>query len=83
MRRFVLTSVVTAAVALLFASPVLAFQCPKLITQINDNAGNRLDSAAYDAKQKAAEAQKLHAEGKHADSEKIAKEALTMLGVKM
>ena len=38
---------------------------------------------SYDAKLKAAEAQKLHAEGKHAEAEKAAKDALAQLGVKM
>jgi hypothetical protein len=32
---------------------------------------------------RAAEAQKLHADGKHAESEKVAKDAREMLGVKM
>ena len=63
--------------------PALASQCPKLVAQLNAAAGNRFDNAAYEAKVKAAEAQKLHAEGKHAESEKVAKDALTKLGVKM
>ena len=71
-------------VAVVFAAgPALAFQCPKLVGQINAAAGNRFDATAYDAKMKAAEASKLHAEGKHADAEKAAKEGLEKLGVKM
>ena len=72
------------AVALVFAAgPALAFQCPKLVSQIDAQAGNRFDAAAYDAKVKGAEAAKLHAEGKHAEAEKAAKEGLDKLGVKM
>lgn len=83
MQRLVLVSAVLAVAALLVASPALAFQCPKLITAINNEAGKRFDNAASDAKVKAAEAQKLHAEGKHAESEKVAKDALAQLGVQM
>jgi hypothetical protein len=80
MRRFALISTVIAVGALLTTGPALAFQCPKLVAQINDETGNRLDSAAYDAKQKADEASKLHAAGKHAEAEKAAKEGLAMIG---
>jgi hypothetical protein len=77
-------SVVAAAVAgPLWAGPALAFQCPKLIAAINSEAGKRLDEASYTARMKAAQAQRLHEEGKHADSEKLAKEGLELLGVKM
>ncbi len=83
MKRLILTlSGIGVAVAFA-AGPALAFQCPKLVGQINAAAGNRFDATAYDAKVKAAEASKLHAEGKHADAEKAAKEGLDKLGVKM
>ncbi len=72
-----------AAAMLALAGPALAFQCPKLVAEINDMAANRFDAAAYDAKMKAVQAQKLHGEGKHADSEKVAKEGLALLGKKM
>jgi hypothetical protein len=64
------------------AGPVLASSCPKLISEINGAAGNRFDSTAYDARQKAAEADKLHKEGKHAESMKAAEEGLAKLGLK-
>jgi hypothetical protein len=83
MPRFMILIVVAAVVAVLFAGPVFAFQCPRLIAQINTESGNRFDASSAGAKQKAAEAQKLHAEGKHADSEKVAKEGLAMLGKSM
>ncbi len=82
MRRLMLTSALVAALGVVAAGPALAGQCPKLITQINTAAGSRFDNAAYTAKQKAAEADKLHKEGKHADSEKAAKEGLDLLGIK-
>jgi hypothetical protein len=83
MKRLILTlSGIGVAVAFA-AGPALAFQCPKLIGQINAAAGNRFDNASYDAKMKAAEAQKLHAEGKHAESVKAAQEGLDKLGIKM
>jgi hypothetical protein len=80
MRRFALMSMGMAVAAMLAASPALAFQCPKLVAQINSETGNRLDSASYEAKKKAEEANKLHAEGKHAEAEKAAKEGLALIG---
>ena len=77
MERF---AVLTAVVTLFAAGPALAFQCPKLVNEIRGKASNRLDAAAYDAKTKADEAEKLHKDGKHADAEKLAKEALASLG---
>jgi len=83
MKRLILT-LSGIGVAIAFAAgPALPFQCPKLIGQIDAAAGNRFDATAYDAKMKAAEAQKLHAEGKHAESVKAAQEGLDKLGVKM
>jgi len=80
MPRFMMAVVVAAVVAVLFAGPALAFQCPKLIAELNTETGNRVDAASNNAKDKAAEAQKLHAEGKHAESVKAAKEGLAMIG---
>jgi hypothetical protein len=79
MKTFIALS---SLVALLLATPALAFQCPKLVKQLNDTVGNRFDSAAAQGKIAAAEAAKLHADGKHAESEKAAKDALAKLGVK-
>jgi hypothetical protein len=52
-----------------------------LVSQINAVASNRLDAAGYDAPQKAAEADRLHKEGKHAEAENAAKEGLAKLGL--
>jgi len=81
MHRIALTLALIAAATLAVAAPALASQCPKLISQISGAAGNRLDNTGYAARQKAAEAAKLHAEGKHADSERVAREGLKMLGL--
>ena len=72
----------SAVVMFAVASPALAFQCPKLVKQIQDTAGNRFDATAAQARVDAATAAKLHAEGKHAESEKAAKDTLAKLGVK-
>ena len=81
MRTLALASVV-GLLALLFASPASAFQCPKLVKQIQDATGQRFDATAAEAKVAAARSQALHAAGNHAESEKVAKEALTKLGIK-
>ncbi|MDQ5875062.1 MAG: hypothetical protein M3526_06735 [Actinomycetota bacterium] len=52
----------------LLASPAIAFECPTLQAQINDETGRRFDAGSHEAKRIAAEAAKLHAEGKHAES---------------
>ena len=83
MHRLVLAVVLNLALALVWAAPSLAFQCPKLIGQLAGAAGNRFDASAYDARVKATEAQKLHSENKHAESEKAAKEGLGKLGIAM
>jgi hypothetical protein len=83
MKRVILTLTGIGIAVVFGAGPALAFQCPKLVGQINAAAGNRFDASAYDAKVKGAEAAKLHAEGKHAEAEKAAKEGLDKLGVKM
>jgi hypothetical protein len=81
MRRLVLSAVI-GLTALALASPAFAFQCPKLVKQINDATAIRFDATAANAKQAAAESSALHSAGKHADAEKKAKDALASLGVK-
>jgi hypothetical protein len=81
MKPFALTAVV-ALLALPFATPASAFQCPKLVKQLQDSTGNRYDATAAEAKQAAARSQALHTEGKHAEAEQVAKDALTKLGIK-
>jgi len=78
MSRLVLT-VVVGLVALALVSPAFAFQCPKLVAQINEATARRYDPTAANAKVQAVEATKLHAAGNHAESEKLAKETLDKL----
>ena len=82
MKGLVLTFAAIGTFVVFAAGPALGSQCPKLVAQINDEAGRRFDNASYDAKMKAAEAQKLHSEGKHADSVKAAEQGLNLLGLK-
>ena len=79
--RHLVMAVVVALSMLAFAGAADAFQCPKLVGQINAAASNRLDGAGYEARAKAAEADRLHKEGKHAEAEKAAKEGLAKLGI--
>jgi hypothetical protein len=81
MARIALTAV-AALIALALSTPAFAFQCPKLVKQINDETARRFDKTAADAKVAAAQANSLHAAGKHAESEKMAKDALASLGIK-
>jgi hypothetical protein len=63
------------------SGPSWAFQCPKLIKQVSDEASNRLDDASYNARQLAEQAEQLHKDGKHVEAEAKAKEALKQLGM--
>ncbi len=68
----------------LAASPAFAFKCPTLIKAGRDAAAKMKadDPKVKQAVAKLDEAQKLHSEGKHAESVKTAEEANAMLGVK-
>ena len=79
MRRLIV--LVLGSAVLLTAAPALAFQCPKLVNQINASIGNRFDAAASTARTAAAEADALHKAGKHAEAEKAAKAGLAALGI--
>jgi hypothetical protein len=81
MYRLALIALV-ALTAVALSSAADAFQCPKLVKQINEATAQRFDAAASGAKQTAIEVQALHDAGKHAEAEQKAKDALTTLGVK-
>jgi hypothetical protein len=81
MIRLALTAVACLTV-LLLAAPADAFQCPKLVKQLQDATATRFDATAADAKLAAAQAQTLHTAGNHAESERVAKAALDKLGIK-
>ena len=73
------------AIVALAGSPAFAFKCPTLIKAGKEAAAKMKadDPKVKSATAKLDEAQKLHSEGKHADSVKTADEALALLGVKM
>jgi hypothetical protein len=81
MRRFVLFAAL-GSMLVLVASPAFAGSCPKLVAQIEGATGIRYDPTAANAKVKAKEGAALHAAGKHAESEKVLKEAIASLGLK-
>ena len=81
MARIALTAVAVLT-ALMLSTPALAFQCPKLVKQLDDATAQRYDAAASSAKIAAKDAAALHAAGKHAEAEKMAKDALAALGNK-
>ena len=79
-----LKALVIAVTALvLVASPAMAGQCPLLIKQLNEAVGKMKadDPKVKQAKAMIDEAQKLHSDGKHADSIKKCDEAAKALGV--
>ena len=80
--RSIFSFLIVFALVLAVAVPAFASSCPKLIAQIQTEASRRFDRTAAEAKAKAAEADRLHKEGKHAESEKAAKEGLALLGIK-
>ena len=76
--------IVTAmAIIALLAGPALASQCPLLIKQINDATAGKTDANSVKARELAAEAQKLHDAGKHADSVAKADEAAKVINLQM
>ena len=81
MKTLALSSM-AALIALLLAAPASAFQCPKLVKQLQDATANRYDATASAAKVAAAQSNALHSAGNHAEAEKVAKDALTTLGIK-
>ncbi len=73
--------VLSLTIVALMAGPALASQCPALIKQVRDGVGNRFDNAKYAALAFADEADKLHKDGKHAESEAKAEQAAKAAGI--
>ena len=84
MTKIVTTAAVVAAIVALAGSPAWAFKCPTMIKEGKEAAAKMKadDPKVKQATAKLDEAQKLHGEGKHADSVKAAEEAHAMLGIK-
>ena len=52
----------------ILAGPAMAFQCPLLYKQIQDATAGKTDADSKKALEIAAEGDKLHKEGKHAEA---------------
>ena len=80
-----LMAVIAVAAAVAFGvSLVEAGQCPLLIKQLKGGVAKVSDSKKKaDVEKMIAEAQKLHDDGKHADSVKKAEEAAKAAGIKL
>ena len=77
MKSFVTALVLVVAAA----APALASQCPMLQAQIDKAIGTRFDPGAANARSLAAQANALHAAGKHAESEAKYDEAAKAAGI--
>jgi hypothetical protein len=78
-------AVVALGAAMAFGTGVAsAAQCPLLIKQLNEGIAKVSDKGKADqAKKLVAEAQKLHDEGKHAESVAKCDEAAQVAGIKL
>lgn len=72
-------TVVAVAVAVAFAGPAFAKECPLLIKQLKEAKVDPAKKAQVD--KLVAEAQKLHDTGKHEESVKKADEAAKVAGI--
>jgi len=77
MKSFVTALVLVASAG----APALANQCPMLQAQIDKAIGTRFDPGAANARSLAAQANALHASGKHAESEAKYDEAAKAAGI--
>ncbi len=80
--RLLSIAIATALVGICGA-PALAGECPMLQAQMERQTSNRLDSAAYNARETMKQANTLHSQGKHAESVAKYDEAAKSLGVKL
>jgi hypothetical protein len=84
MKKVMAVIAVVAAAAFLSAGLVEAGQCPLLIKQLRDGVAKVSDTQKKaDVETMIAEAQKLHDEGKHAESVQKAEEAGKAAGIKL
>jgi hypothetical protein len=84
MKKLMAVIAMVAMVAFIGATVVEANQCPLLIKQLKEGVAKVSDAKKKaDVEKMIAEAQKLHDEGKHADSVKKAEEAAKAAGIKL
>jgi hypothetical protein len=82
--KTLLTVVALVAAIVVGAGVSDAGQCPLLIKQLNEGIAKMSDTKKADeAKKLVAEAQKLHADGKHAESVAKCDEAAKVAGIKL
>ena len=63
------------------AGPAFAFQCPLLLKQIQDATAGKSDANSKKAMELAAQGEKLHKEGKHAESVAKMEEAAKVINL--
>jgi 2-keto-3-deoxy-L-rhamnonate aldolase RhmA len=80
--RLLSIAIATALVGI-FGGPALAGECPMLQTQMERQVNNRVDGAAYTARENMKQASALHQSGKHAESVARYDEAAKAVGVKL
>jgi hypothetical protein len=84
MKRMMAIIAMVVAVAFVGATIVEANQCPLLIKQLKEGVVKVSDpKKKADVEKMIAEAEKLHAEGKHAESVKKCEEAAKVAGIKL
>jgi hypothetical protein len=84
MKRVMAVIALVVAAGFLGASLVEGAQCPLLIKQLKEGVAKVSDSKTRaDVERMIGEAEKLHADGKHAESVTKAEEAATAAGIKL
>jgi hypothetical protein len=78
--RLLSIAIATALVGIC-GGPALAGECPMLQAQMERQVNNRLDGAAYNARESMKQASTLHSQGKHAESVAKYDEAAKTIGV--
>ena len=76
-----LSIAIASALVGIWGGPALAGECPMLQTQMERQVNNRLDGAAYTARENMKQASALHSQGKHAESVAKYEEAAKAVGV--
>jgi hypothetical protein len=76
-----LSIAIAAALVGICGGPALAGECPLLQAQMERQVNNRLDGAAYTAREAMKAGAALHSQGKHAESVAKYEEAAKAVGV--
>jgi hypothetical protein len=79
----VLSIMIATALVGIGGTPALAGECPLLQAQMERQVNNRVDGAAYQAREAMKQAAALHKSGKHAESVAKYDEAAKAAGLKL